>query len=64
MTREQRREAVRASAAARGLTITHTGRVYRIIGRGVDIACIDLAIIKPGELNPPMVGQFGRNRES
>lgn len=35
-----------------GLTVTKSGRVWRVFGNGVDIQCASLALIRPDELRP------------
>ncbi len=49
---EQRREAIRAACAARGITLTERAGYCILRGRGVDMKVADLAQIDLRDLEP------------
>lgn len=53
-----RRQRIAELAELRGITIERQGAGWRLLGPGVDIACLDLAKLSEGDLDPPAVLRF------
>jgi len=52
--KHNKREAIKAEAERRGITVTRLGQAYSLRGLGVSVLCADLADLSETDLAPVM----------